>query len=283
MLLKITKYKKILVIVFVVVILLGGYYKFVFIPQVNKIYQLNLKNEEYERQIKEEEKTRNLNKKLVEEIRNVNKKINISVTRLFPNIDQEKFIVLLDDMISKTGIKCNNINFSEVSIEKVSEEEEKSSKESMLETLLKEYKALRGQKQDNSTEENAEDKKTTDDNNKDSKKVVPEAEKMSITIAYEGTYENVMKFIDEIKAFDKRIIIKDISLGTASSTDNNNDDNDNIINNYVVNDSYTENNGEVSGNIVLEFYAVPKFADEEDDYLKWEFNNDYGKQNPFKK
>lgn len=283
MLLKITKYKKILVIVFVVVILLGGYYKFVFIPQVNKIYQLNLKNEEYERQIKEEEKTRNLNKKLVEEIRNVNKKINISVTRLFPNIDQEKFIVLLDDMISKSGIKCNNINFSEVSIEKVSEEEEKSSKESMLETLLKEYKALRGQKQDNSTEENEKDKKTADNNNKDSKKVVPEAEKMSITIAYEGTYENIMKFIDEIKAFDKRIIIKDISLGTGSSTDNNNDDNNIIINNYVVNDSYTENNGQVSGNIVLEFYAVPKFADEEDDYLKREFNNDYGKQNPFKK
>ena len=51
-----------------------------------------------------------------------------------------------------------------------------------------------------------------------------------------------------------------------------------IISNLALSGSST---GELSGTANLEFYSVPKFSGMDVDYFKWDYNNTYGKKNPF--
>src|SRR3712207_9529966 len=56
-----------------------------------------------------------------------------------------------------------------------------------------------------------EDKPKKTSNSKDEKSE-PMATHLSITVNFTGSYKNVLKFIDEIKGFYKRIVISNISF-----------------------------------------------------------------------
>ncbi len=79
---------------------------------------------------------------------------------------------------------------------------------------------------------------------------------MSLDIFYTGRYENLIKFIDLIQNYDKKLLIKNL----------------NIIRN---------SNNEISGNIKIDFFAVPLLNLVYDDFTVWNFEENYGKQNPF--
>lgn len=266
-----TKRENILLIILLVVALLAAYYKFILSGRLDKIKELRNKSSECTAEIQKLTNNAVQEKKLSKDIKIINAKVYQNVIELFPSIKQEKIIVILNDMIEKSGIQCDSFSISKPEFQKFKEETKTESKKpSMLEGIVKEYKNLDGasnnkvennsnrdSNKENKDNQNSSEKDAKGDANKENaKKVEAEAEKMTIGINFKGTFDNVMTFIDEVTNFDKRIIIKNISL--------------------------TADESNLAGNLTLEFYAVPKFSQEEDsEYLKWDFKNQYGKINPF--
>ncbi|OPJ56336.1 hypothetical protein [Alkalithermobacter paradoxus] len=95
-----------------------------------------------------------------------------------------------------------------------------------------------------------------EDVNFDDEKKIVDIKKMVVNINYTGSYESLMNFIKQTQSYDKHIGIKSIRI---------NKDNEN----YLV------------GRIGLELYSVSKLHNQDEEYLKWEYNNKYGKDNPF--
>ncbi|MCY6370910.1 hypothetical protein [Clostridium ganghwense] len=254
---KATKREKILLIILLIVALLGAYYKFIFSVRMDKVKELQDKRDKYNVEIQKLNNNVVHEKKLNKEIKIINSKIYENVIELFPSIKEEKIIVILNDMIEKSGVQCDSFSISKPEVQKLKEEQKKDNTQSfLLEGIVKEYKALDEEKSSNKNKSQQNNNKENNDKEKDNKKVEPEAEKMTIGINFKGSYDNVMKFIDEITNFNNRIVIKNISL--------------------------TADESNLAGNLTLEFYAVPKLSIEEDsEYLKWDFKNEYGKINPF--
>jgi len=76
------------------------------------------------------------------------------------------------------------------------------------------------------------------------------------SLAFKGSYDNVIGAIKNIEKHVKKIVISNLVLNGSST-------------------------GQINGTANLEFYSVPKFNGMDEDYFKWNYNNHYGKQNPF--
>ncbi|MCY6355049.1 hypothetical protein [Clostridium sp. ZS2-4] len=268
---KTSKREKILLSIFLIVMLLAGYYKFIFSVRMDKITELKDKRDKYSVEIDKLKNNVIYEKQLNKEIKIVNSQIYGNIIELFPSIKQEKIIVILNDMIEKSGVQCDSFSISKPEFQKLNEEQKTESKQpSMLEGIVKEYKKIDGESNNkvennskaNADKDNKENKTSSEKDNKgdvnkdNDKKNKIEAENMTIGINVKGTFDNVMKFIDEITNYDKRIIIKNISV--------------------------TADESNLAGNLTLEFFGVPKFSLQGDsEYLKWDFKNQYGKINPF--
>lgn len=249
---KITNREKIMLIILAVFIVLGLYYNFIYFRQINKIKDLNVEKQGYKTKIDELQKDKVLNVKIKKDIKICNAKIYEAVKEFFPSIIEEKIIVILDDMINKNNIQCDSVSITGASDEKVVEKKSNDKKkENALDAMVNQYKNIDG------VLDNSAKKENNKENNKDNKNEAnQEAKKISIAIAFKGTHDDVMKFIDEIKGFYKRIIIKNLNI--------------------------TAEGDNLTGNMVLDFYAVPKFEEEDIDYNKWQFDGEYGKTNMFK-
>ncbi|WMJ80842.1 hypothetical protein RBU49_00930 [Clostridium sp. MB40-C1] len=256
---KLSNREKILSIIFLVVILLLGIYKFLLSPRYHKISELKKSvNKNYEEIEKLKSNAVN-EKKINKDIAIINAKIYGSIVELFPSIKEEKIIVILNDMIEKAGIECNSITISKPEVIKFKEESKKNnSTKFILKDIVDEYSKIDTKEESKDTPlNNKKDNKVNEkDKNNKTKNLDIEAEKMIINTNFKGTFTNVMDFIDNITEYDKRIIIKSISV--------------------------TADGDKLAGNLTLQFYSVPKFSIEGDgEYLKWDFKNQYGKTNPF--
>jgi type IV pilus assembly protein PilO len=79
---------------------------------------------------------------------------------------------------------------------------------------------------------------------------------MELSLSYSGNFSSLMSLIKNIESFSKKIIIKNINIGSGQ------DD-------------------MVSGTMILDFYAIPKLSSDDENYLTWTLNGNYGKDNPF--
>lgn len=244
---KLNKREKILLSVLAGTLLIGGYYKFVFAPQREKINTLTQQKEEYNRKLQDINRQIALKSKIETDTKVLNSKIQSMTLMLFPSIQQENFIVDIDKLLKDANLRGVTISFSDIKAVPVEQvkSEEKDEKTSSLKSTVDEYNGLPVKKQDN--------KKA--DNNKDNKDK-PSAENISLNVNFKGPYKNLMQFIKSIESYSKKIVISNLQISQGG----------------------TEG---VTGSMQLEFYAIPKILDEDKDFFKWDFNNAYGKDNPF--
>ncbi|MCY6484583.1 hypothetical protein OW763_09545 [Clostridium aestuarii] len=260
---KVSNREKLMLMILLLVALFAGYYKFVYSVNVSKVNELKDKNEKNKNEIQKLNNNIVIQKNLEKDIKITNAKIYESTNELFPEINEEKIIIILDEMMKKTGVKCSSISFSKSSFEEISPKAQSDNKKSSkLKELVSQYKAV---EEDKNIQENKEfnDKKEVKSDKDKSEQVSSEVEKMTLGLNFEANYDQVIKFIDETTKFNKRIIISSLSFTTTENEE--------------------EILSEITGNMILEFYAVPKFSNEADkEYLKWDFSRNYGKINPFK-
>lgn len=253
---KITKRERLLLSFLGVLILIVAYYQFALTPQLNKIKELKIEAEEYRDRVQKAKIAISPNNKVHKDFKILNSKIMYGCQNLFPSIIQEKYITIIDKMAKDAEIKISGIGFTEKEVGQIEiVNSEGGSTDYLLKQLVQQYNGKPGESNENKKDSGNEGK-GNDDSSEQS--IETELEKMITTINFEGNYENIIDFIENIEAFNKKIFIKNLSLSNPEQ-------------------------GSMVGNIVLDFYAVPKLKNYDFDmnYLKWDISNEYGRENPF--
>ncbi|KGG81445.1 hypothetical protein Y919_00340 [Caloranaerobacter azorensis H53214] len=247
---KLSKREKYLLLILFFTILIAMYYKLVINGQLEKINNLEQTAKIYRAKVKSVKKELESEANQDIEYKILNEKIVNLSSMLLPEMFQEKIIISIDEMIKKSNINGNILSFNGPNIDTINREvENKENDEYLMKKLVEDYYNLN--EKVNKNTENKNESTKTDDKANESK-----IEKMSLDIFYTGRYENLIKFIDLIQNYDKKLLIKNL----------------NIIRN---------SNNEISGNIKIDFFAVPLLNLVYDDFTVWNFEENYGKQNPF--
>lgn len=142
-------------------------------------------------------------------------------------------------------IKNSNVEVTNLTFNTTSIEEIKSNKE----TEKKEEYPIK--KLVNDFNKYKQEAKAPDEKKENKSKI----EKMTVNLSYEGQYVNVMKFINSLKNYDKNIVITSVNLAA-------------------------DENNLIAGSMSLDLYAIPRLIEDEE-YLKWEIETIYGKDNIF--
>jgi len=244
---------KILLVILSVILLITVYYKFVFLKQQEKIKYLSSKKSELNLQLSKMTNRAIKTKKISENAKIINAKIREATKDLFPPIEQENIILILNEIIKKSNIHNTSLSISCVNIENINQstsEQNKSSEDKyLLDKLIREYTSLK-----NNQDIKKQDDKKSDSNKKDENDSLG-LKKVSVSMNYAGSYDDLRKLIGVIEDFPRRIIISNLNVISG-------------------------NKGSVMGSLTLDLYIVPKMYD--DEFTKWNYNNNYGKYNPFK-
>lgn len=223
------------------------YFQFIFTPKQEEISQLE--NELFDVQTRYDQVMQNINslQSRKEKIKKITASISESTSVLYPTLIQEKIILALDELINETGVMAT-IGFSQISAQAVQPFTGGTyeSPQSSLSSLANQYAGLTTD--ETVVEESGETHSLTTSNST--------VEVMSIGLSFTGTYEVVKAFIDAIQSWEYNLVLSNLSLTPL-------------------------NENEVSGSTTLEFYAVPKLSDQDQEYLEWTLENTYGKELPF--
>lgn len=257
---KLSKREKILLSVLTILILLLGYYKLLYVPQRAKIDNLKAEKATYEDKVDKLKVLVAAMPQKESDIKVISTKIKDRTSKLYPDIVQEYIIRELDKLMNDSAI-YGSIVFSEISLEPVQTLEKTSEKteENRLHDLKNQYDNIG--KESSKSEELLEnkDKNTRSDSSKSSSKSEKNSlsvKQLKVSLNFKGSYNNVVDFVKNLENYSKDIAI--ISINLSQSGEN-----------------------QISGTCILEFFAIPKLTDEDKDYLNWDLQNQYGKDNIF--
>lgn len=257
---KVSKREKFLLGVLVLIIICTAYYKLVYERQYSKLQEI--KQEESELNKKYNEMLSNINTitKNKSDIKILKDSIGSKSMLLYPKIYQDRIIIELNKLLNDAGIK-GSLTFSEVTVSpieayfsEVADLKEQPSLEQVVEESNKEKTKEDVEEKLEETKDLGEEQATKSDKGESTGNKV---EQMKVSVSFNGTYKNVAKFVKLISEYERILAMPNINI-TASGND------------------------EVSGTLDLEFYSIPKINPYEDSkYLKWTFDEEYGKENPF--
>lgn len=244
---KLTKREKKLITILLVLITLIAYYKLILQPPLNKIELMNEDKEDKKFKAEQIMSQLKLKEKISEEYKILGYKINNIASRYFSEINQERIILVLDNMLEESGLRESSISFSDINIKDVSTIEETKKQEATLHELARKINddALEREKK------GEENKKSSEENIDKS----PQVEGMTVIINYEGSYNQLLKFLSLIEKNEDKIVISSL--------------------NTVMNEAVLQ------GSIILEFHAIPNVSNMDDEIIEWDFYENYGKDNPF--
>lgn len=278
---KISNKEKNLLAVVGIVALGAGYYQFVYVPQHEKVKEVEAKykivQEDYDnKQLAISSITKNK-----ETILQLKSSIDEVSNYIYPEIWQEKITKELSTLKAKTKLK-GSFKFDKISYMPIAAyfeaKQQETTTQKTLDDLMKDYNgvALKEENVETSAEDSSkkeeiknklEETKELGDKQKEAAKATPTPEEekfavkqMKVTMNFEGTHAQLISFISEIDKYERLVAIPDVTI-TANGTD--------------------KNAGTVAGNMTLEFYAVPKVGDEDLDYFDWDGSTVSGKENPF--
>lgn len=251
---QLNKREKILVMIAASLLFLFLIYNFILNPQLNKLSKLKAEELELSNDLSNSKTSINTIKTLNKSIEDKKKNISFLTNNLFPELDQSRIILLLDEFIESSKLQLDAINFSEKTMKAIKLEEitVEEAEDSRFKNIVNQYNNLAS-----SNKDLIEEKTEANEENEDSEEETIEPTKLeniSATIVYSGNYYEITNFLSLIDNYDKDIIIRGITM--------------------------VENEVGVTGNILLDFYGIPKI-DELDDNSKIEDTDTNGKDNPF--
>lgn len=192
----------------------------------------------------------------------------------YPTISQEHIIIELNKMLQKSSLN-GTYKFNSVSVGSVEnmEKKEDTFKKSSFNNMANKYKNIEENKDTNdksvsinsnndeslnseSTSESSNKENTNSNNNSKNENNKNTVEQLKCELTFKGTYENLDEFLKLINENERKIIATDINVSQKSLD-------------------------EITGSMNLEFYALPKIDDEIINYLHWDSDDEYGKDNPF--
>lgn len=252
---KITKREQVLLGVLLIMLLGYSYYNFIYTKQTQMITELK-GSRDTNLQKWELVKTKLASNDKRNELYNtLNTKISSETDRLFPTIEQEEIIVVLDKMIKDSNLKADLLGFTEVSSENTLPETIKTDKneENNKNSTNELDKLVTAFNENSKVDANSEKTSNNEVSANAKNSIIIGAYKMQVTFNFKGIYNELISFIQYVEDYDKKIIINSINLTGAKGSD-------------------------VKGTIILEFYGIPKLNN---DYFKWDYTEPSGNRNPF--
>lgn len=252
---KLSKRERVLILVFIIALAIYAGSKYV--PTLN-IFNLEALKTEYNlKSLEYNNMSQNilLKTKYEENAKALSEEINSLA--VISNLQQEQLIVFLNSYFKNNNIDAYNLSFTDITVvpmNSIATQNEEMPKSSLDELIIDINETSQN---DVDTSEN-----TTDNNNQQTQAEQPQstlsARSISVNIAFESTYNNLIKFIDAIQKNTVDISITNI--------------------NTVVADSEL-----LQCAMTLNFYEIPKPIGFEENNKEWMWNelSKSGKSNPF--
>lgn len=225
-----------------------SYHQFIYINQKEKIEDLKEKKLKVETKYNEVMEVINSLEEKQINLETIVGEVNFKSANFYPMILQEKLILQIDEFLKKSTLG-GDITFNDITIEPVeylnkNKNKEKSSFNDIVDKYNgKEMTLEDEEKQDNKQQENIEKSSAT-------------VEILKVSINFKGEYKDVKSFISKLETSNREIAITDITTSVGY-------------------------NGELSGTMNLEFYALPKLSSMDSDYVQWNIDGTYGKSVPY--
>jgi type IV pilus assembly protein PilO len=256
MLRKMSKREKVLLYILLIIVILFGYYNYVYLKQSTKVQALKEERQKLDTKLSTLNAQINSIQSRESDLKILNSKIQDKSKLLYPFIAQEKIIVELDDLMARSKI-TGTISFSEAAVQPLEDkkQEQKKAESSSLQPLVDQYNIISKDSTKAGTAPQAAAQPKTQANAQPAASQ-NKVEQMKVTLSFRGSYDNVISFIQNVETHPKKLVINKISLSQSAKD-------------------------EVSGTCDIEFYAVPKLSNEDEQYMKWNYSDSYGKTNPF--
>ena len=258
---KVTKRERMLIGVLVFVLLIYGFYQFIYIKQIQQITELKASRDTCSQkwqQVRANIASKDLKD---EQYKDLNSKILSKTDMLFPSIKQEEIIVILDKMIKKSNIQTDALGFSEVSSENTTSVDTSKTANAVvsstdttnkLDTLVSKFNGTPTKDSANVTTNTSNSSTNTSTSTNNPK--ITGAYKMEATLNFKGTYDELISFIGQVENYNEKIVINNINITGAQGSN-------------------------ITGTIILDFYGVPKLNNKDD--FKWDYKAPSGNKNPY--
>lgn len=243
---KITKKEKTLLFVLALGILGFGYYKLVWDYQYSELKSLESKKQSTEKEYEDDVKMVQSMEPNKEEINIFNTEINNLTARFYSSIEQPNIILELNNLMNNANVK-GTMSFSEVKALPVVQ---KSDKQSNNENGEENQNQIQGIVNDYN---NIVDDKKQETSSKKQEEIY-NLNQMTISLSVNGTYDDIMNFMNALDENPKHINILNFNL--SAQTD-----------------------GKVSANINIQLIAIPKIDATTEEFIT--ADDKYGKENPF--
>lgn len=258
---------KILLFILGIIAIGAAYYNFIYLPQTSKIQEKFKQENEIKERYAAANKTIDSMEDIKTDIKILKAKIVEKSSPFYPVISQEHIILELNTLLMDSGLN-GSIKFEPIVSDNVESAEKKSQvlAESSLKSITDKYNNIENKKTDTndktSTDNSVKDSSVnnSDAGNKENSNSKNSKDKKKNTIQYvkvqinfEGSYDGLNKFLNSIEKNQRKIVVNTLKLSSSDIT-----------------------NG-IRGSMNLEVYSIPKLTNELENYLKWNLNNDYGK------
>lgn len=251
---KLTQRERILLVVLAVaVILIGGYY-LVIKPQMDKIEQL--KSEQTTLKVQYDEFVAAMDPKhpIYKQTTIADTKVRQVCSLFFPELKQEKFILLLSEQMKTAGIDADDITFTDIvsGIDTADEEAKDTVNVSPESQVLKGLQTTYlGKSVDKPVDAEALSKQKAEIT-----QLLGNVERQSITLNYNGDFNSFLLFLETLESYSRRIVVDNVAM---------------------TNDEL----GSQQSMIQLSYYAIPKLHEQDADFMEWNLMGPYGKPDPF--
>jgi len=251
---QLSKREKILIILSGALLVCFLIYNFILSPQLTRLNQLKAENLRLEKDTIDSKDSINSMKTLEKNINLKTTEISQSTDKLFPELKQNEIILLLDRFINDSNITIEGINFSDIELKPIeySQRDISEKEDTRFRNIVNQYNNIVKYNKD-LVEESDNGQDIEEDNSNPEEEI--KVENLSATMIYSGNYFEIINFLSLIDNYDKSIIIRGLTI--------------------------IENEGRVTGNILLDFYGIPKFEDLEDNFVNTPSEDTKGKENPF--
>lgn len=243
--LKLTNREKNLLVILGISLVAAILYYAVIKPQLDMVSKLEQKAKDYRITIERLKERTNPDNPAYKEYNELYNKTQALLKPFYPGIIQEKIILLLKEKTKETNLTVKAISFSEPALAELQYKPVEQPKQTdELEALTEQLK-----NQMKNTTDKKEDTSTGQRN-------PLSIQKMTVIINFEGNYKQIYDFIKSIEQENRSIVSSNLTI--------------------QANDS-----GLLAGTVSLDIYSIPKPFDQDNEYLNWNINRDYGKENPF--
>ena len=240
---KFTLREKLLAVGLGLIVLIFGYYQYIFQPQLQEIKSLDNQVANNDQQIQVINDFLKPNSKLLEDFKLMKVKTDQQTRMFFPLAYQEKTILSLDQMLTSTALKGLSVSFTTPQLSKNATNAKPTEPMNYLLKDLVEGSGKVG------TETKVIASSPANDKNQ-----IPSAD---LTLQYSGSYASLLSFLSTVEGWEKKLFVKNVVI------------------------SSNKNDAGVSGNIVFRSYSLPKYPSSDVDFMKWENKGTYGSTDPF--